>query len=177
MTFAPTLRITNYAFAVGRIGLAVLFVPLLAAIGGLTIAAAVEGPRANTGDNLIDIAFGVVLLLISLLILWLGLTTPTSLQVDEQITVNYLCHTRKYSLEDVKDLSESRETTSLFTPGTVIGSWFYGYTSQSTCEYKVCILRLKNGKPIKFKVTAEQLTKLRAHISPPNIPMYTGRRY
>lgn len=161
---APTLRITNYSFAIGRIGLAILFIPLLTGVGGEMIFYAIEQVGLNTGDRYSSATSGVLLLLFNLPFLWLGLTTPTSIQVDELITVNYMCRTRKYSLEDVLGVYESTEGTGIFTPESAVSSLASGNTFLSGREYRVCILQLRKGRQVKFGVSTEQKRNLIARL-------------
>lgn len=145
------MRITNYAFAAGRIGLAVLFVPMLAGLGVLIAV-----------DRSGSIAIGAALTLLSVPFLWLAFTTPTSIRFNGRIAVGYCWGTSEYSLEDLTSFSVTTATTRMFTPETVV---FSPGRRRSVRRYGVGVLCLRGGKCVKFGITAEEARRLRVHLS------------
>lgn len=69
---------TNYFMAAGRIGIAVILVPLL---WGLAVLLYLDNPG--------NIVFSILLGLLGVPLIWYAVTVPTSLRIGDQLVVNY----------------------------------------------------------------------------------------
>ena len=117
-------------------------------------------PLASVSQTIL----GAVLLVGCLPFHWIAVTTPLSVQVNDQVRVNFLGRSRTFSLADVRGICRSTERTRHFTPETAILSSILPYQSYWSRKYDVCVLQLKERKQIKFQVSSVQLSELESSI-------------
>jgi len=132
--------LTNYSMASGRIGLGLVFVPILLAVTYLYV-------TDQQASKLVALA----LICLCVPFVWFAVTVPISVRIDVGVSVRYLLWRRNYSRGEVTDIRYSDITTQ-FGPGILIPGWEAGYR-----RYRVAIIDLSTRKSIRLKVNEEQV--------------------
>jgi len=108
---ASELRLGNAGMAIGRIGLAVLFLPLLCGLAALFLL-----------DERGNVAIAVVLLALCLPFVWYALTTPLSVTVGDDVVIRYLTGRRVWRRDEIAAVRSGVIRTS-FGPGRLLPWW------------------------------------------------------
>ncbi|WP_437200968.1 hypothetical protein [Planctomicrobium sp. SH664] len=148
------------AFAWARIGLVVVFVPILTGVGALFCI-------DEHGNRFL----GVLLLLGCLPFLWVACTVPLSVVVDDKIQVRTLLSTQIYFVSDVVDVVEGVEKVRTLTPGTALFGWL---GLQFPTVYKTVTLVFREKRKVRFQASREVANRLRERL-PLLIPSHDDR--
>jgi hypothetical protein len=106
---ARDFRLENTSMASGRIGVAVVLVPLVWIMAALLILS--EEPGQAVG-------FGIFLVIVGLLLAWMATRVPLSLAVEgERLVVRYPLSTRTFAVGEI-DRVETGTMRSTIGPGT-----------------------------------------------------------
>lgn len=140
------VKITNYRMALGRIGLACVFLPILTALGVLLLVDRDGNP-----------AIGVGLLLGCLPFLWYALTVPLVVRIDDQLMVRYLLFRRCWPTADIRNIQFGSIRTQ-FGPGRLLPGHELGVRS-----WQSATLILTSGTRVRFLVNDEAIRQLRKY--------------
>jgi hypothetical protein len=123
------LRIGNHAMAAGRIGVAVILVPLLWGMALLLVSS--DGPGRSP-------AFGGALFALGMVLAWTALRSPLWVAVNaDTFLVGSLLGTRTYDIQDVVDIRSGRMLSTIGALGTR--------------RYPCATFVLKSGRCIRIK--------------------------
>lgn len=141
-TTTSDVRVSNFAMAAGRIGVAILLVPPLWGISFLVLfSQAVK-------SELFTVVLGVCLFLVGILLIWTALSVPLWVAVSgEQLRVGYLLWRFTAEVDDI-DHIKMGQMISTIGPGTR--------------RYPLIKIYLKNGRKIAFSSTVDLAAVLRS---------------
>jgi len=148
---ARDIRLENTSMAIGRIGVAVVLVPLVWFMAALLIRA--EGPGRAVG-------VGSFLVLVGLLLAWSATRVPLSIAVDgERLVVRYPLTTRTFAVDEI-DRVESGTMRSTIGPGTR--------------RYPSVRIVFTDGRTVRFLGDARAADLLRSRTMPATRPPIDG---
>lgn len=137
------IRLDNMSMAIGRIGVAIMMVPLLLGMAALLIVA-VEPGRA--------IGFGVFLFVIGMLLGWTATQVPISVAVKgDRVFVRFPLGVRTFAVGDI-DRVESGTMRSTIGPGSR--------------RYPCVTIILVNGRAIRIQGDSDAAELLRSRTTP-----------
>jgi hypothetical protein len=134
----------NYSMACGRIGLLVLFAPILIAISCL-----------YATDEQASMLAMLTLVGLCTPFVWLAVTVPILVKLDDHVSVRYLLGRFECSSHEVTKIHFSEISTS-FAPGALLPGFESGVR-----QYRVAQIQFSNRKTIIIKVDNRQMALLK----------------
>jgi hypothetical protein len=142
------VRIGNYSMAAGRIGVAVILVPLLWGMALLLVFADEPSRFLAVGGGLF--ALGLVLA-------WTALRSPLWVAVnDDTFRVGYLLGTRRYDIHDVVDVRSGHMLSTIGGLGTR--------------RYPAATFVLKSGRRIRIQADASAVAAIASKLGRASTP-------
>lgn len=136
-------ELNNYNMAFGRIGLCLIFPPIIIALSFLLAM-----------DEHTSKLVPLTLLCLCIPFMWIALTVPISVKLDDGVSVRYLCYRVVYSRRDVTGVHFS-ETSTSFGVGALVPYFEVGFR-----QHRLGQINFSNRKPISIKVDDEKMEML-----------------
>ena len=144
MNATKSAVLKNYSMACGRIGLLLLFAPILITISYL-----------HATDEQGSMLAMLTLVGLCAPFVWLAVTVPILVKLDDHVSVRYLLGRFEYSSHEVTGVHFPEISTS-FAPGALLPGFEAGVR-----QYRVAQIHLSNSKPITIKVDNRQMALLK----------------